>query len=137
VDAFADEEYVAGASFSLLPETKQDEVKMDPDGDEDYMLDYQDGDDNAGENANHTGDNPDRPAEPTGPPSGLTPRQRQRLQQLLESGEIARTNAAENDAALWKRYRDQSRQAYRTHRRLRRRAGEWQPDQKRGRNELD
>ena len=131
VDIFADEDYIAGASSSLLPEMQHEEVKGDPD--EDDQDNYQHNDYYEGDETNPGGESLCRPPEPAAPPSRLTSRrQKQRLQQLLESGEISRTDAEENDAALWKRYQEKSKQAYRDYRKKQRRVGEWEPDKKRG-----
>ena len=98
---------------------QHEEVKEDPheDDQDNYQYDdYYEGDE----------------TNPAAPPSKITSRQKQRLQQLLESGEISRIDAEEHDAALWKRYRDKSKQAYRDYRKKQRRVGEWEPDIKRG-----
>jgi len=155
-DIFEDETYVAGGSFMLLQPPETAPAMMEHSYDEDAKhLDQlynhnedmdKDGDENQGiqndggvhpdeEEGNERDDadrgGPLRPPEPDGTPSALTPRQRSRLQQLLESGRITRLSEHENDADLWGRYRRESKDAYRAQRKKQRQAGERSPDKQR------
>ena len=107
----------------------KNEPGEDLDHDPDFEVDY------AGDAAEYEGGEPlgVRPAEPEGAPSGLTARQRQRLQQLLSTGRLRRLHEDETDLMVWKRYRDESKQNYRAQRRTKRRSGEWNPDLQRRR----
>ena len=82
------------------------------------------------------GDNPPSsscaPPEPEGPPPTLSLRQKRRLQQLLQEGELQRRTAEETDEMLWKRFRGQQKEEYRGYRKAQRRRGEWLPDRWRG-----
>ncbi|CAE7800173.1 APUM5 [Symbiodinium sp. KB8] len=123
-DVFANEPYMAGASFALM---EQKEAEQEPTGEipddfsdldhagdsENYQDDQYDLDlDHVGDSENYQDDQYDlaggvdsspRPSEPAGAPSGLTPRQKQRLQQLLAGGHLNRLHDEETDAMVWKR----------------------------------
>ena len=148
-DVFADEPYMAGASFAPMEqkeaeqeptgETPDDFSDLDHAGDSaNYQDDQYDLDlDHADDSENYQDDQYDlaggvdsspKPSEPAGAPSGLTPRQKQRLQQLLAGGHLNRLHDEETDAMVWKRYRDETKQSYRALRKQKRRYGEWTPD---------
>ena len=85
----------------------KNEPGEDLDHDPDFEVDY------AGDAAEYEGGEPlgVRPAEPEGAPSGLTARQRQRLQQLLSTGRLRRLHEDETDLMVWKRYRHREEQS--------------------------
>ncbi|CAE7544448.1 unnamed protein product, partial [Symbiodinium sp. CCMP2456] len=127
--------YVAGESLSLLSSPMQREADREYGEHLQDLRDLQAGDLEVKSEAKEEpiGDDPLHalPTEPDGPPPSLTERQRRRLQQLFEDGDITRLSASETDAMVWRRYRTQQKQNYRSHRRDKRRAGDWQPDRRR------
>ncbi|CAE7461495.1 unnamed protein product, partial [Symbiodinium sp. CCMP2456] len=117
----------------MAPAVTVAQPKDEPGEDFDFGFDYQDEEDYTWDTTEQSeGDLASmRPAEPSGAPSGLTQRQTQRLQQLFANERLSRLHAAETDLMVWKRYRDESKQKYRAHRRCKRRVGEWPQDQQR------
>ena len=111
VDVFADE-----ASDDAEDDPAPREPAVQPEQVKEALVDNT-ADENAVEPINSAGGEPQRsgaglaPAEPTGMPSSLTTRQKHRLQQLFETGEITRLDGGETDEMVWKRYRTRMKES--------------------------